>query len=124
MNLNSIVSSPWRLRRRLTRSNGADARIRPTSCYPLMVCTHAPICSHSWRGRGAKVCSTDKTIKLWKVFEKNLKVVAEGDMDNDVPMNGTQSLRLPKMARHDTIVAAVPRKIYSNGDMIVAWMNP
>ncbi|GAB5592137.1 protein phosphatase 2A regulatory subunit cdc55 [Umbelopsis nana] len=58
--------------------------------------------------------TNDKTIKLWKVFEKNLKVMAEGDMDNDVPMNGTQSLRLPKMARHDTIVAAVPRKIYSN----------
>ncbi|CAO3685518.1 unnamed protein product [Umbelopsis vinacea] len=58
--------------------------------------------------------TNDKTIKLWKVFEKNLKVVAEGDLDHDVAMTGSQSLRLPKMARHDTIVAAVPRKTYSN----------
>lgn len=49
------------------------------------------------------------------MFEKNLKVVAEGDLDHDVAMTGSQSLRLPKMARHDTIVAAVPRKTYSNG---------
>lgn len=42
-------------------------------------------------------------------------MVAEGDLDNDVPMNGTQSLRLPKLMRQDTIVAAVPRKTYGNG---------
>jgi serine/threonine-protein phosphatase 2A regulatory subunit B len=56
--------------------------------------------------------SLDKTVKLWKVFEKQLKVVAEG---NSEPMNGSFGLHLPKYAHQDTIVAAVPRKVYANG---------
>jgi serine/threonine-protein phosphatase 2A regulatory subunit B len=31
---------------------------------------------------------------------------------NNNPVN---TLRLPKLTHHDTIVAAVPRKVYSNG---------
>ncbi|CAO1629874.1 unnamed protein product [Parajaminaea phylloscopi] len=77
--------------------------------------------------------TNDKTIKLWKVFEKSLKVVAENNLSGDnfrstppsglhpslapppvpIPGSGT-SLRLPKLQHHDTIVAAVPRKIYAN----------
>ena len=56
----------------------------------------------------------DKTIKLWKVFEKSLKVVAENNL-GDGPVAPTSQLRIPKMAHHDTIVAAVPRRIYANG---------
>lgn len=74
----------------------------------------------------------DKTIKLWKVFEKSLKVVAENNLSSDgfhpPPTGGVHpsllsttpavgsgsSLRLPKLQHHDTIVAAVPRKIYAN----------
>ncbi|PRQ76732.1 WD40-repeat-containing domain protein [Rhodotorula toruloides] len=52
--------------------------------------------------------TNDKTIKLWKVFEKSLKVVAENN-DGQTPF-----LRLPRMTYHDTIVAAVPRKVYAN----------
>ncbi|KAM3586001.1 protein phosphatase 2A regulatory subunit cdc55 [Umbelopsis sp. WA50703] len=55
--------------------------------------------------------ANDKTVKLWKVFEKQLKVVAEG---NSEPMNGSFGLHLPKYAHQDTIVAAVPRKVYAN----------
>lgn len=88
----------------------------------------------------------DKTIKLWKVFEKSLKVVAENNGStatnsvtapapppalvaplqglssslnpaSDRPTtngNGTPYFRLPRMSYHDTIVAAVPRKVYAN----------
>lgn len=52
----------------------------------------------------------DKTIKLWKVFDKSLKLVSE----NSVAPNNNP-LRLPKLTHHDTIVAAVPRKVYANG---------
>lgn len=100
----------------------------------------------------------DKTIKLWKVFDKPLTAVAEGSLatgedpaaklmesttlgGNGEPvalhpslsklgstysggagspiapkLSATQSrlLRLPRLVYHDTIVAAVPRKIYAN----------
>lgn len=55
----------------------------------------------------------DKTIKLWKVFDKSLKLVTENSIaPNNTPVN---TLRLPKLTHHDTIVAAVPRKVYANG---------
>jgi len=82
--------------------------------------------------------TNDKTIKLWKVFEKSLRVVAENNLSasslssgslntsdfhpqpngpaSQLPTNPTQipNLRLPRMAFHDNIVAAVPRKVYAN----------
>ncbi|ORY07482.1 protein phosphatase PP2A regulatory subunit B [Basidiobolus meristosporus CBS 931.73] len=60
--------------------------------------------------------TNDKTIKLWKVFEKSLKVVSERNVSHGMsrPLLNTSSLKLPKLTHHDTIVAAVPRKIYSN----------
>lgn len=98
--------------------------------------------------------TADKTIKLWKVFDKPLNAVAEGSLTtgedpaamllassshggakNDGTLHPSllklgqpgaglltptlspeQSslLRLPRLVYHDTIVAAVPRKIYSN----------
>ncbi|KAN0063702.1 protein phosphatase 2A regulatory subunit cdc55 [Thecaphora frezii] len=77
--------------------------------------------------------TNDKTIKLWKVFEKSLKVVSENNLSSEgfrqppqstlhpsllppptpAPGSGV-NLRLPRLELHDTIVAAVPRKIYSN----------
>lgn len=68
--------------------------------------------------------TNDKTIKLWKVFEKSLKVVAENNLSTDgmrhrMPMSGANianasALRLPRLTHHDTVVAAVPRKCYAN----------
>jgi serine/threonine-protein phosphatase 2A regulatory subunit B len=54
-------------------------------------------------------------VKLWKVFEKSIKVVAENNHGDGqhVPVAGAP-LRLPKLTHHDTIVAAVPRKVYAN----------
>lgn len=74
--------------------------------------------------------TNDKTIKLWKVFEKSLKVVAENNLSHDLTPAGVggggaprpnhvsfrdaSSLKLPRMTHHDTVVAAVPRRTYAN----------
>lgn len=58
--------------------------------------------------------TNDKTIKLWKVFEKTIRVVSENHLNasRSYPSNGY--IRLPTVVRQDDIVAAVPRKVYSN----------
>lgn len=77
--------------------------------------------------------TNDKTIKLWKVFEKSLKVVAENNLSHDLTPGGAivggggpprpnpnvtfrdaSSLKLPRLTHHDTVVAAVPRRNYAN----------
>ncbi|KAL2044523.1 hypothetical protein ABVK25_012403 [Lepraria finkii] len=72
--------------------------------------------------------TNDKTIKLWKVFEKSLKVVAENNLSHEVTPAGpggggtprppkfkdASQLKLPRMTHHDTVVAAVPRRTYAN----------
>ncbi|KAI9319723.1 WD40-repeat-containing domain protein [Dichotomocladium elegans] len=65
--------------------------------------------------------TNDKTIKLWKVFERNLKVVHETSLnDSGAPMATPRrpgldkALSIPKLMTHDTIIAAVPRRIYAN----------
>lgn len=73
--------------------------------------------------------TNDKTIKLWKVFEKSLKVVAENNLSQELTPAGVPSaggpvqrpvfrsagdLKLPRLTLHDTVVAAVPRKTYAN----------
>jgi serine/threonine-protein phosphatase 2A regulatory subunit B len=58
----------------------------------------------------------DKTVKLWKVFEKSIKVVAESNgTDMGYQPNLTRSsIKLPKLIHHDTMIAAIPRKVYQN----------
>ncbi|KAJ7227737.1 WD40-repeat-containing domain protein [Mycena haematopus] len=64
--------------------------------------------------------TNDKTIKLWKVFEKTLKVVSEtnhydGQTGRALPTPmARHHLRLPRSLAQDTKVAAVPRKVYAN----------
>ena len=75
--------------------------------------------------------TNDKTIKLWKVFDKSLKVVAENNLSNELTPSGPVGggvprppprssfkdpslLKLPRMTHHDTVVAAVPRRTYAN----------
>ncbi|KAI7856055.1 WD40-repeat-containing domain protein [Circinella umbellata] len=69
--------------------------------------------------------TNDKTIKLWKVFERNLKIVQENNLSDSGQLamgiaptkaayRPSKPLTLPKLALHDTIVAAVPRRIYAN----------
>ncbi|KAG1453462.1 hypothetical protein G6F46_006861 [Rhizopus delemar] len=56
--------------------------------------------------------TNDKTIKLWKIFDKTLKLVTEHSATPAAAT--TNTLRLPKLTHHDTIVAAVSRKVYAN----------
>ncbi|KAK9473508.1 WD40-repeat-containing domain protein [Dipodascopsis tothii] len=63
--------------------------------------------------------TNDKTIKLWKIFEKSLKVVAENNLSDGMIGRGFRpltrsNLKLPRMTLHDTVIAANPRKIYAN----------
>lgn len=71
--------------------------------------------------RSLAICPSDKTIKLWKVFEKTIKVVAENNMSDGyrpdigpIPGVTPTQLRLPRLEAHENIVAAVPRKVYAN----------
>ncbi|KAI8370526.1 protein phosphatase 2A regulatory B subunit [Radiomyces spectabilis] len=61
--------------------------------------------------------TNDKTIKLWKVFERNLKVVQQMNLTDGEPKPVApvaRPLTLPKLMHHDTIIAAIPRKTYAN----------
>ncbi|KAK9461618.1 WD40-repeat-containing domain protein [Lipomyces oligophaga] len=65
------------------------------------------------------ISTNDKTIKLWKVFEKSLKVVAENNLSDSTggrPSHpfSLSDLHLPRMTLHDKIIAAVPKRIYAN----------
>lgn len=60
--------------------------------------------------------SNDKTIKLWKIYEKQLKVVSSmnvelGRYGGPVPVS---SLKIPSLACAETTVVATPRRVYAN----------
>ncbi|PVG01925.1 hypothetical protein CPB86DRAFT_698381 [Serendipita vermifera] len=62
--------------------------------------------------------TNDKTIKLWKVFEKSLRVVSENNLNDGQrplpPPTSAAALRLPRLQQQDHIIAATPRKVYAN----------
>jgi serine/threonine-protein phosphatase 2A regulatory subunit B len=47
------------------------------------------------------------------VFDKSLKLVSENTMGGTTPPPAG-GLALPKLTHHDTIVAAVPRRVFAN----------
>ncbi|EPZ36718.1 Protein phosphatase 2A, regulatory subunit PR55 domain-containing protein [Rozella allomycis CSF55] len=59
--------------------------------------------------------TNDRTVKLWKVYEKQLKVVAENNTNhtNFIPKS-RQDLKLPLMQYRETAVAATPKRIFAN----------
>lgn len=79
--------------------------------------------------------TNDKTIKLWKIYEKNVHLVAENNLslvNNQSNTNNSNkethfstkfansvqlslaNLKLPQLSKHDKIIAATPKKIFSN----------
>ncbi|CAH6720033.1 protein phosphatase PP2A regulatory subunit B [[Candida] jaroonii] len=62
--------------------------------------------------------TNDKTIKLWKIMERQVKLVSENNLNgNDhlsSSMTNLSNLKLPKLTLHDKLISAQPKKIYSN----------
>lgn len=62
--------------------------------------------------------TNDKTIKLWKVMERQVKLVSENNLNgaDNLPSAkfSVSDLKLPKMTFHDKLILAQPKKIYSN----------
>ncbi|WPK26069.1 hypothetical protein PUMCH_003414 [Australozyma saopauloensis] len=62
--------------------------------------------------------TNDKTIKLWKVMERQVKLVSENNLNglDHLPTSKFRvgDLKLPKMTVHDKLILAQPKKIYSN----------
>lgn len=61
---------------------------------------------------------SDKTIKLWKIFEKQQRVVTESNMHDGQralpPPSHSSHLKLPRMMQQDSFTAAIPRRVFSN----------
>ncbi|KAJ1909766.1 protein phosphatase 2A regulatory subunit cdc55 [Tieghemiomyces parasiticus] len=60
--------------------------------------------------------TNDKTIKLWKVAEKSLKVVTENNLLDGQrgPPHDVSDLHLPRMAFQENIISSTPRRVFSN----------
>ncbi|RLV95672.1 Protein phosphatase PP2A regulatory subunit B [Spathaspora sp. JA1] len=62
--------------------------------------------------------TNDKTIKLWKIVERQIKLVSENNLNGSshLPKSNfnVQSLKLPQLQLHDKLITAQPKKIYSN----------
>ena len=72
------------------------------------------------RGNNAHflLSTNDKTIKLWKVYEKQVKNVSQFNVDPDNPkptlnLASTQ-LKVPRISTASTVVTAAPKKVFSN----------
>lgn len=70
--------------------------------------------------------TNDKTIKLWKIFDKNIKLVSKNNLSSTQNINSTntdhinihdsiKNLTLPKLSNnYDKIIIAQPKRIFSN----------
>lgn len=62
--------------------------------------------------------TNDKTIKLWKILERQVNLVSENNLNgsNELPSKNfdVSNLKLPKLTFHDKLISAQPKKIYSN----------
>lgn len=62
--------------------------------------------------------TNDKTIKLWKILEKQIRLVSENNLGglSSLPSDSfdKSKLKLPQTTLHDKLILAQPKKIYSN----------
>ncbi|KAG7194636.1 protein phosphatase 2A regulatory subunit cdc55 [Scheffersomyces spartinae] len=62
--------------------------------------------------------TNDKTIKLWKIMERLIKLVSENNLNglSQLPASASSitNLKLPQLQVHDKLISAQPKKIYSN----------
>jgi len=58
--------------------------------------------------------TNDKTIKLWKVFEKKIKSVSSFNVGGDRSKARASSLRVPTIDTREAVIAATPRRVFAN----------
>lgn len=62
--------------------------------------------------------TNDKTIKLWKIMERQIKLVAENNLNGQLHLPndamGVGQLKLPQLQIHDKLILAQPKRIYLN----------
>lgn len=61
--------------------------------------------------------TNDKTIKLWKIMERQIKLVAENNLNGQLHLlggTGIGQLKLPQLQIHDKLISAQPKRIYLN----------
>ncbi|KNC51705.1 protein phosphatase 2 (formerly 2A), regulatory subunit B [Thecamonas trahens ATCC 50062] len=61
--------------------------------------------------------TNDKTIKLWKIYDKKVQEVTSTNLDGrrDASLSTSiATLKVPQLVTTDTVVAATPRRIYAN----------
>jgi serine/threonine-protein phosphatase 2A regulatory subunit B len=61
--------------------------------------------------------SNDKTIRLWKIYNKQSRDFSNFNLRNGMAGNPIRSLRVPKVQHKDPEITAVPRRVFSNAHM-------
>lgn len=56
--------------------------------------------------------TNDKTIKLWKVFEKKIKSVSSFNVDRS--SSRVNKLKVPSIDTREAVIAATPRRVFAN----------
>lgn len=60
------------------------------------------------------ISTNDKTIKLWKVFEKKIKAVTTNNVSKEKQIKTTRDLVIPSVDTRETVIAATPRRTFAN----------
>jgi len=58
--------------------------------------------------------TNDKTIKLWKIYEKQLNTISNMNLAENGADEEATSLRVPQLTHQETVCAAVPRRVFAN----------
>jgi len=60
------------------------------------------------------ISTNDKTIKLWKVFEKKIKAISTNPHDRNKTVKTPKDIIIPTVDTRETVVAATPRRVFAN----------
>jgi serine/threonine-protein phosphatase 2A regulatory subunit B len=60
------------------------------------------------------ISTNDKTIKLWKVFEKKIKSVTTNNISKEKQIKTSKDLVVPSVDTRETVIAATPRRTFAN----------
>eukprot|EP00744_Colponema_vietnamica_P001715 GILI01002813.1.p1 GENE.GILI01002813.1~~GILI01002813.1.p1 ORF type:complete len:472 (+),score=75.06 GILI01002813.1:222-1637(+) len=67
------------------------------------------------QSHGLYILSTnDKTVKLWKVYEKKIRTISDTNFQNGVRTRAVSSLSVPRVTACESVVHASARRVYAN----------